>query len=116
MFRHQLLARRDALIAHYHDAIEVADGELDHQEIEEGSTASAHWEERVVSLLSDPDVLHELSDVLAALARIDAGTFGVCLACNNPIDRELLEADAAIRCCGDCEITGEIHTGEEYVA
>jgi len=109
MIRQQLLARRDELIAHYHDAIEIADGELDHCELEAAATASEHWEERVISLLSDPDVLHELADVLGALARIDAGTFGTCLACGCPIDRELLEADPATRCCGDCEITGEIH-------
>lgn len=72
--------------------------------------------DELIALLSDPDVLHELSEVLAALARIEAGTFGVCLACGGPIDREVLDAEPAIRCCGECEITGEIHTGGEYVA
>jgi DnaK suppressor protein len=116
IIRHQLLARRDELIAHYHDAIEIADGELDHRELEEGAAASQHWEERVISLLAGPDVLHELAEVLAALSRIDAGTFGQCLACGCPIDSEILEADPATRCCGDCEITGEINTSVEYRA
>lgn len=116
ILRQQLLAKRDELIAHYHDAIEIADGELDHRDIEEAASASEHLEERVVSLLSDPDVLHELADVLAALSRIDAGTFGTCLACGSPIDAEVLQADPAAACCGECEITGEINTSAEQWA
>ncbi|MBL9014926.1 MAG: hypothetical protein JNL83_12155 [Myxococcales bacterium] len=113
ILRQQLLARRDELIKRYHDAIEAVDRELDHRELEEAAVVTEHWDERVISLLSDPDVLHELAAVLAALARIEAGTFGTCLACGCPIDRDVLEADPAASCCGDCEITGEIHTSGE---
>ncbi|MFT3691747.1 MAG: hypothetical protein QM831_01315 [Kofleriaceae bacterium] len=67
--RNLLLARRDLLVRHFHDAIELADRELDACELEAAIEKSAQWEARVLDRLGGE--LHELHDVIAALARID---------------------------------------------
>ncbi|MBI2167961.1 MAG: TraR/DksA C4-type zinc finger protein [Actinobacteria bacterium] len=41
----------------------------------------------------------ELRDLSAALERIDAGTYGVCEGCEQPIAEERLEAQPAARFC-----------------
>ncbi|HET6878090.1 MAG TPA: TraR/DksA C4-type zinc finger protein [Jatrophihabitans sp.] len=43
-----------------------------------------------------------LSAVDAALARVDAGTYGVCAACGKPIGAERLEARPTAERCIDC--------------
>jgi RNA polymerase-binding protein DksA len=35
---------------------------------------------------------HVLAEIDAALARIDAGTYGICVRCGKPIGQERLEA------------------------
>lgn len=47
----------------------------------------------------DPDVARLLSEVDAALARFDAGTFGLCDECHAPIEPDRLIADPLIRLC-----------------
>lgn len=53
-----------------------------------------------------PDELADLSDALdrveAALERLDAGTYGGCEHCGEPIDGKTLEADAATTTCASC--------------
>ena len=44
-----------------------------------------------------------LSDVEQALARMDAGTYGTCERCGQPIDEERLEALPAARLCMTCK-------------
>jgi len=44
-----------------------------------------------------------LRDIDAALARIRAGAFGVCVACQRPIAKARLEAVPWARMCRDCE-------------
>lgn len=41
----------------------------------------------------------ELSEVDAALSRLDAGTYGICAACGKPIGDERLEVKPAARYC-----------------
>ncbi len=47
----------------------------------------------------DPDFTRLLSEVDAALARFDTGTFGLCEACHDPIESERLISDPLIRLC-----------------
>ncbi len=65
----------------------------------EGATSS-HDRERVVALLAS--ARRHLQDVREALARVDAGTYGVCERCGRPIPRERLEALPTARACVSC--------------
>jgi hypothetical protein len=50
--------------------------------------------------------LHELGEIDAALARIDAGTYGLCSRCGKPMDRARLQLFPAARfdmCCMENE-------------
>jgi sigma-B regulation protein RsbU (phosphoserine phosphatase) len=49
-----------------------------------------------------PEVQALLQDVDAALARLDAGSFGLCEACHDPIEGERLIADPLVRVCLEC--------------
>jgi RNA polymerase-binding transcription factor DksA len=44
----------------------------------------------------------ELADVDAALLRIEAGTWGVCEACDSPIAEKRLKIVPQARTCADC--------------
>jgi DnaK suppressor protein len=44
-----------------------------------------------------------LRDVEQALARMDAGTYGLCERCGQPIDEERLDALPAARLCLNCK-------------
>lgn len=43
-----------------------------------------------------------LNEVEAALARLDAGTYGICESCGEPIDADRLEAVPTARTCIRC--------------
>jgi len=43
-----------------------------------------------------------LAEVLAALKKLDAGTYGICERCGKPISPARLEAKPASRLCIDC--------------
>lgn len=47
----------------------------------------------------DPDFTRLLSEVDAALAKFDTGTFGLCEECHDPIEPERLIADPLIKLC-----------------
>jgi RNA polymerase-binding protein DksA len=47
-----------------------------------------------------------LRDVEAALARMDIGSYGVCVRCGNPIAPERLEALPWVALCIDCKQKG----------
>ena len=50
----------------------------------------------------EPDFTRLLNEVDAALARFDAGTYGLCEECHDPIEAERLLADPLVRfCLGD---------------
>ena len=56
--------------------------------------------QQVVALLEQARV--RLADVEAALARRDAGDYGICEHCGRPIAAERLAARPAARTCIDC--------------
>jgi RNA polymerase-binding protein DksA len=47
--------------------------------------------------------VHVLREIDAALARIDAGTFGTCTRCGKPIGEERLDAMPYATLCIDCK-------------
>ena len=56
-----------------------------------GDVASATLDREMASTLEDNST-HVLDAIDAALARIEAGTFGLCERCGKPMDPERLEA------------------------
>jgi len=56
---------------------------------------------------------HLLRDVDAALERMDNGTFGLCEACHDPIERDRVAADPTVRVCLECLSPAE-RTALEY--
>ena len=69
----------------------------------------ADWEEQAVELADDEAQValetagrHEAARIGAALARIDAGTWGDCLNCGQPIDPKRLEIDPSAPTCVGC--------------
>ena len=65
----------------------------------EGSTVSVE-RERDVALLGSAQ--NRLSQLLAAQARLDAGTFGICERCGGPIPFERLQVRPEVRFCVPC--------------
>ena len=65
----------------------------------EGATI-AFERQQVVALLDQ--ARRRLADVEAALARREAGTYGICETCGRPIAPERLAARPAARTCIDC--------------
>lgn len=59
--------------------------------------------ERAEVLALVEGLLAHRNDVVAALARIDAGTFGSCERCGNPIPPERLEAIPTATLCVACK-------------
>jgi sigma-B regulation protein RsbU (phosphoserine phosphatase) len=53
----------------------------------------------LVSPLAPASLTALLDEVDAALARIDHGTYGICAACHEPIERERLMADPLVQVC-----------------
>jgi RNA polymerase-binding transcription factor DksA len=47
--------------------------------------------------------VEEIRDIEAALQRLAAGTYSVCVRCNNSIDRERLEAYPTAKRCLPCQ-------------
>jgi len=56
-----------------------------------GDIATATFDREMASTLEENST-HVLAEIDAALARIDEGTYGVCVRCGEPIGRERLEA------------------------
>jgi sigma-B regulation protein RsbU (phosphoserine phosphatase) len=48
-----------------------------------------------------PGIVQLLNEVDAALARMEAGTYGLCEACHEPLERDRLLADPLVRLCVD---------------
>jgi DnaK suppressor protein len=56
-----------------------------------GDIATATFDREMASTLEENST-HVLAEIDAALARIDEGTYGVCVRCGEPIGQERLEA------------------------
>ncbi len=102
-----LLQRRQDLLARYHDELGRAAEELESQESEEIEKSTEQWDARVLSLLGDADAA-ALARIVAALRRVEDGTYGACLECNAPIDRDRLAALPEAATCIDCAVDAEL--------
>jgi len=100
----QRLREIDALLARL-DADEAslrtdrADATADDEHDPEGSTLSGEWQ-RVDALRRAR--LDERAEVEEAIRRMDAGTYGVCVRCGDPIPPARLEARPMATMCVAC--------------
>lgn len=97
--REALVAERAAVLA------ELADGIRAPGPMTYGSQAAAAtqvFEQQRDLALRDHNAQH-LQAVEAALARLDAGTYGACTVCGGPIAAERLEALPWAALCIDCQ-------------
>jgi DnaK suppressor protein len=100
--RAALEAERDMLQAEAHAEIE-GPGQVTY-----GSQAAAAThvfeQQRDIALRDKARV--QLEAVMAALARLDAGTYGTCTNCGRPIATERLEAIPWAELCIECQRAG----------
>jgi DnaK suppressor protein len=99
--RERLLLRRQQILARYRDGVARADEELASNEPEQVGRASEQWDARVLSSLGDSDV-RELAIIIAAIRRIDQGTYGQCELCFRRIESARLAALPSAATCIDC--------------
>lgn len=105
--RQEVLARQGRLDASLSDAREArSDGQADDEHDPEGPTMAATWSQ-LTGMHDDLDV--ELAEIAHALARIQAGTFGVCQRCAKPIGIARLRARPYAEFCIDCARAAEAH-------
>ena len=99
--RERLDARRASLLSRYRSALERADEELASPAHELTDTASAQWDAQTLSVMSDADAC-TLENVVGAIQRLDAGSYGICTACGEPIEPARLAALPEAAECVDC--------------
>lgn len=116
-FKQRLLERSAVVTADIRRELAKADEE--HYSMLAGRIADA-GEQSVADLLVDVNLaeitrdVNELRDLEAALARIEAGTYGVCADCGTDIERHRLEAVPAARRCYRCQSAFERKDQREH--
>ena len=109
-FRERLLAARAELLR----TVALTDEELATLETHQpGAPSEDVAREEVLAILSrlDGREKHELDEIYAAYARLDAGRFGVCQACEDEISLARLGAMPTARYCLACQTAREARAG-----
>jgi RNA polymerase-binding transcription factor DksA len=83
------------LYAHLQDAYGL---EISSEEFVQGQM-SDHEVDALLAFKSDP----RIDELRSALDRLEAGSYGNCLACKDAVDQSLLDTDPARRLCGSCD-------------
>ncbi|GAA4907464.1 TraR/DksA family transcriptional regulator [Actinomycetospora succinea] len=91
------VASLEAQLANIVETASASSGDDEHDP--EGQTI-AYDRAQVAALLAA--ARHDVAEIDAARARVDAGTYGVCERCGRPIAAERLEARPAARTCVTC--------------
>jgi RNA polymerase-binding protein DksA len=100
LIRQRLMRHRNQLLARYHDELQRAD-EIDKHESEDVERATEKWDVQTLASLGEADA-RTLGDVIAALRRLEDGTYGKCLTCEEPISDERLDALPTAQRCIEC--------------
>mgnify|MGYP005639180561 FL=1 len=101
-FKKMLTAERDNLIRKANDTLS-RDAALDPNEMpDEIDQASAEYEQSFIFRIRDREKNY-LSKVQKALAKIEAGTFGICEACEEPVAVKRMEARPVTTLCIRCK-------------
>ena len=101
-FKKLLTEERDSLIRKANDTLN-RDAALDPNEMpDEIDQASAEYNQSFIFRIRDREKYY-LSKVQKALAKIEAGTFGICEACEEPIALKRMEARPVTTLCIRCK-------------
>lgn len=79
---------------------------LHKEETDDDAAAETQRQADVVHLARTATALHEIE---SALARIDEGSYGLCIDCEEPIDLRRLQAHPAALRCAACQQQFEVH-------
>ena len=98
--REQTLERLASLTGDFDSVVAASlDTNADDEHDPEGHTI-AFERSQIGALITQ--VRHHLAEIDAATARLDAGTYGICERCGQPIGEARLEALPAARMCIGC--------------
>jgi DnaK suppressor protein len=102
MFRDRLLGRREGLVGQVQEA-ELYSRERDSEATQDPAdmAANAYTKELLFSMSANDRRLLELID--EALVRIEAGGYGACVHCGEPVQDKRLEAVPWARHCLRCQ-------------
>ena len=103
--REKLHTRRRELLLHYKRVLALAEEEQQ-PEIELVDAANEQWDLQVLSRMSDADA-RTLGNIVEALHRLNAGTYGLCIECDQRIERERLAALPEAARCFECAVDAE---------
>ncbi|GAB6856098.1 TraR/DksA family transcriptional regulator [Microbacterium xylanilyticum] len=93
-------AQADAASAALHDLLHDREGSRDDDEHDpEGVTLSSEWSRLTGLADAAAEKLQQVDD---ALARLDAGTYGICASCGEPIPPGRLEVRPFAEYCVAC--------------
>jgi DnaK suppressor protein len=104
-YRQRLLERRAQLVHRIYDLAETREGVTEPQ-IEFGDKAQAEAPAEVLERLDEQN-REEWEAIEAALARIEAGTYGTCDACGKAMTVARLDAMPMARRCLACQQQSE---------
>jgi DnaK suppressor protein len=103
-FHDLLIQRRDGLLAVQESANEAAETvELDQSRMGRLSRMDA-MQGQAMSVETRRRREEELRNIVTALARIESGDYGYCIACDEPIASARLEVDPAAKHCIKCAV------------
>jgi DnaK suppressor protein len=100
--RKRLLAKRDELLQDLVKNREVSDETIDESAQDMADRATSAYTKEFAYSLSESD-RKTLVLIDEALSRLDAGTYGTCVHCAQPVQEKRLEAVPWARHCLDCQ-------------
>lgn len=100
--RKRLLAKRDELLADLAKNREVSEETVDESAQDMADRATSSYMKEFAYSLSEAD-RKILLLIEQALTRLDAGTFGTCVHCGQPVQEKRLDAVSWARHCLDCQ-------------
>ena len=100
--RRRLLSKRDELLQDLAKNREVSDETVDESAQDMADRATSAYTKEFAYSLSESD-RKTLVLIDEALARLDAGTYGVCANCGAPVQEKRIEAVPWARFCLDCQ-------------
>ena len=98
--------RRRDLLTRYRNTLDNVEEELSTPGHEVIDVANEQWDARVMSHMSDADA-HALANVVAAMRRIEHGTYGTCSMCGGRIEEARLAVLPEAEVCYECASAAE---------